>query len=520
MNRARPVGYALLVAVVAAFVCIGCGTAPASRTSTLTIVHVNDTHQHLFPFSSIEQPRARGGFARLATVVAAARAGASPVLLLHGGDTLVGSASTYLANGRPDYAEVPTYGWRGLDSIRAMNLLGFDAMAIGNHEMDYGKRWLDELKRRARFPFLSANLFNREVPDVDKTAGTPFAQPYIIVRKAGLRIGIIGLTTTEYTQSLQVQVRDPIAAARDLVPRVARQSDFLIVLSHLGLKPDLELAQAVPGIDLIVGGHSHTLLQEPVVVGGTIIVQAGAYAAQVGVLDLTITGGKIASHRYALKPLDESVPSDPTMDAELKSMLAVGSVGDRQLGGADEQGGGVAGLASSAMLAATGADAALMDPSTVTGRLGPGAPTLQQFFDVFWPYRRREQTPEKDMSERQLLTPVNVQLDPALRSLVRGSDGLRTLAVGRIAADAFTAWRAANERAGDDRVLVKLRDPAATRAAGAPATVVMPFDLALRAARLGLPIDPRTMELERTELFEAVLDFLARGGGGAAPTPR
>jgi 5'-nucleotidase / UDP-sugar diphosphatase len=510
----------LLVAVVAVFLCVGCSTAPASRTSTLTIVHVNDTHQHLFPFSSVEQPQVRGGFARLATVVAAARAGSSPVLLLHGGDTLVGSASTYLANGRPDYAEIPTYGWRGLDSIRAMNLLGFDAMAIGNHEMDYGRRWLDELKRRARFPFLSANLFSREVPDVDKTAGTLFAQPYIIVRKGGLRIGIVGLTTTEYTQSLQVQVRDPIAAARDLVPQVAKESDLLIVLSHCGLKPDLEIARTVPGIDLIVGGHSHTLLQEPVVVGGTIIVQAGAYAAQAGVLDLTITGGKIASYRYSLKTLDDSVPSDPAMDTQLKSMLAVGSVGDRQLGGADEQGGGAAGLAASAMLAATSADAALMDPSTVTGRLGPGAPTLQQFFDVFWPYRRREQTPEKDMSERQLLGMLNVQPDPALRSLVRGSDGLRTLAIGRVGADAFAAWRAANERAADDRVFVRLRDPAATRAAGAPMMVVMPFDLALRAARIGLPIDPQSMELQRSELFEVVLDYLAGGGGGATPRPR
>jgi hypothetical protein len=82
-------------------------------TTRLTVVHVNDTHSHLFPF-----------------------------LALHGGDAIVGSTNRYLADGDPDYARIPTCGWRGIEIIETMNLLGFDAMAIGNHELDSGKRWL------------------------------------------------------------------------------------------------------------------------------------------------------------------------------------------------------------------------------------------------------------------------------------------------------------------------------------------------------------------------------------------
>ncbi len=516
MNRSKTfarAGATLLLLILVLLT--SCRTAPGSAAVHLKVVHVNDTHSHLYPFTSPQTGMATplGGFARLATVVEQERGGPEPVLLLHGGDSLVGSDSNYLVSGRPDYATLPSYGYRGIDDIEAMNLLGFDAMVIGNHELDYGRRWIEGLIGRAKFPVLSADVVHRDIPDLDGSSGKLLAEPYVILSRGGLRIGVIGLTTTQYIQSPQVQVKDPVEVARDLVPQVARRCDLVVVLSHLGFKPDMELARAVPGIDLIVGGHSHTLLNEPVLIGETLIAQDGAYAPQVGILDLTIAGGRIAQYSYRLKTLDASVPDDARVKAALDDLLAIGSVGDKPLTSSLYQRSSLNSLATSAMLKVTSADAALIAGDSLSGSLGPGSPAVQQFFDVFWPFRRRDQLPEKDMSEKQLIATVGVT-DMALRSLVRGTDGLRTLVVAAVAPEAFQRWATANEgRAGTDGyVQADLRAPAAAGAAAPPVrSVVTTIDLALRLERLGLPVDLQRLQITRGELFEAVLAYLKSG---------
>ncbi len=515
MNRSRKFARAAATLGLLILVLLGgCRTTPDARPVHLKVVHVNDTHSHLYPFKSpttgMLEPL--GGFARLATVVGQERAGAEPVLLLHGGDSLVGSDSNYLVNGKPDYATLPSYGYRGIDDFDAMNALGFDAMVIGNHELDYGRRWIEGLIGRAKFPVLSADVIRRDLPDLDGSSGKLLARPYVILNRGGLRIGIIGLTTTQYIQSLQVQVKDPVEVARELVPQVARQSDLVLVLSHLGFKPDMELARAVPGIDLIVGGHSHTMVNEPVLIGETLIVQDGAFAPQVGILDLTVAGGKIAQYTYRLKTLDASVPEDAKVKAALDGLLAIGSVGDRPLTGRMFERSSLNSLATSAMLKATDADAALIAADSLSGSLGPGAPSAQQFFNVFWPYHGRGQMPEKDMSERQLIATVGVT-DRALRSLARGSDGLRTIVVAAVAPDAFQRWASANEgRSGDpDYVQVDLRLPASGSASPPVRSLVTTIDLALRLERLGLPVDLQRLQITRAELFEDVLAYLASG---------
>ena len=394
------------------------------------MVHVNDTHSHLFPFTTADDPRVRGGFARLATVLREVRGGGDPVLLLHGGDAVSGSGTDYLWNSQPDYQRIPTYGWRGIDVVDAMNLLGFDAAVIGNHELDCGRRWLQMRMEQARYPVLSANVMRRNLPDIDGSTGTPLAKPYVVVTKGNVRVGIIGLTTTEYIMSTQVQVKDPLPILRELVPEVSKQCDVLVVLSHAGYDKDLEMARDVPGIDLIVGGHTHTLVPVPVVVGSTLVVQDGQFAEQVGILELTITDGAIASHRYQLRRLDPSVAEDPAADAALRRFLAIGSVGDRKLVAVKYQRSDLGSLATSAMLAATGADAAMIASDSLSGALGPGSPTVQEFFNVFWPYHSRSLMPEKDLDERQMISTLAAQggsVPAALRAVVRASDGLRTL---------------------------------------------------------------------------------------------
>lgn len=479
------------------------GCSVFADTTRLTVVHVNDVHSHAFP-ASVSGASPLGGYARLATVVRQARSGGAPVLFLDGGDAIVGSSSEYLVNGRPDYGRVPTYGYRGLEVIDAMNLMGVDAMVLGNHDLDYGKRWLEGLMGRASFPVLSANVLRREIPDVDGATGTPLGRPYVILERGGLRVGIIGLTTQEYIQSLQVQVADPLEAARALLPEVAGRCDLLVVLSHLGYEMDLKLAREVPGIDLIVGAHSHTLVRRPVTVGGTLVVQAGAYAAQVGILEVTVEQGTITSHRYNLKRLDESVPTDPALEAAMRAYLATGSVEGRALRSAKGQRSDLAALATSAMLAATEADAALIGSDSLVGELGPGEPSVEQFFNVFWPYRRRDLTCEKDMGERQLLSTLTGTVNRPLRTMVRDSNGLRTLVVAEVAREAFEGWLRANEgRLGTaDYVQV---DQRASSPATRSVSLAMPLDLFMGLGRLGLEVDGRQLRLTRVELFEAVL---------------
>jgi len=515
MKSSRSPILALIACLLSAFL-TGCGSVPMGRVPEaaarqLTIVHVNDTHGHEMPFQTAQEGL-HGGYARLAAVIKEVRGRSDSVLLLHGGDSVVGSPTRYLKGLRPDYEQIPTYGWRGIESIETMNLLGFDAMVIGNHELDYGRRWLEGLMARAEFPVLSANVIRRDVPDLDGLKDQPLAKPYVILERGGLRVGILGLTTVDYDMSLQVRFADPTPFAERLVPELEKQCDLVVVLSHMGYKQDKELARAVPGIDVIVGGHTHTLLPDPVVVDGTLIVQAGQHTENVGILDLTVAGGKVRSHSYEMRPLGSSAPEDPDTDAALRRWLSVGSVGPARLEGGADRPSGLSSLATAAMLAATKADAALIGASSLTGGLGPGEPSLERFFEVFWPYHRRGLPPEKDLDERQQLSVQDSSAYAPVRVVARASDGLRTLVVARVPAAEFSRWLRVNEgRLGSaDYVQADLRGPedAAAAASGGTTTLVLPFDLALRLSGLGLELPPQGMEVKGIELFEAVFSYL------------
>jgi 2',3'-cyclic-nucleotide 2'-phosphodiesterase (5'-nucleotidase family) len=167
----------------------GFATEPAGGTTRLTVVHVNDTHSHLFPFATADDPRVRGGFARLASMLREVR----------GGDAVSGSGTDYLWYGQPDYARIPTYGWRGIDVVDTMNLLGFDAMVIGNHELDCERHWLEQRIEEASYAIVSANVMRRNLPDIDGSTGTPLVKPCVVVTKGNLRIGIIDLSITDGT---------------------------------------------------------------------------------------------------------------------------------------------------------------------------------------------------------------------------------------------------------------------------------------------------------------------------------
>jgi 2',3'-cyclic-nucleotide 2'-phosphodiesterase (5'-nucleotidase family) len=158
-------------------------------------------------------------------------------------------------------------------------------VAVGNHEFDHGWEMLHELREVCDPPLLCANAKD---PD-----GKAFGDAaWMVFDLDGVRVGVIGLVTEKVPEMTQKKAaagcsfEDPVAVARRLVPEVRERCDVVVLLTHLGVEEDAALAGAVKGIDLIVGGHSHTELKEPLVVDGTRVVQAASYGRRVGILDL------------------------------------------------------------------------------------------------------------------------------------------------------------------------------------------------------------------------------------------
>ncbi len=234
------------------------------------------------------------GLARIATAVRAVRAEGAQNLLLDSGDTIQGSPMQAVAfRGSPSAGD-PT--------VRAMNVLHYDAMAVGNHEFDFGTARLEESRRQARFPFLSANIVRED--------GKPAFEPYLIRTVAGIRIGILGLTTKnvpgwEPPANIRgLRFLDTVETARRFVPilRDREKCDVVIVLAHQGFEKDLvtgedlktgdenqawEIATSVSGIDLLLTGHTHTAIA-PQRLGSTWISQPGRFGNTLTRFDLSL----------------------------------------------------------------------------------------------------------------------------------------------------------------------------------------------------------------------------------------
>lgn len=248
--------------------------ATDADTTVLTILHANDMHGHVLSNSNLDAT-GPGGLARLNTLAAPVRRDMPNVLYLDAGD---------------DVQATPTeFYYRGATMINAMNAAGFDAATFGNHEFDWAQHQAAWLVEQGDFPRLAANVRDTRTGEVYGGA-----REYVVFRRGPLRIAVFGLTTRdtvliEWPPTLShVRFEDPIATAARLVPLLRRQADVVVALTHIGLNLDKSLAAAVPGIDVIVGGHSHTTLPEHVWVGNTLIAQTGSYANNLGRIDLLL----------------------------------------------------------------------------------------------------------------------------------------------------------------------------------------------------------------------------------------
>jgi len=281
----------------------GTATAPVSGKH-ITILHTNDTHAHVVANDK------EMGFAKLAGIIDQYRASNPNTLLLDDGDTVHGTTFATLVNGE--------------SIVKVINKLRYDAMVPGNHEFNYGWKHLVELSKEIQFPVLSANI--------KQTDGTRLFKPYVIKDVDGVKIGIIGLTTPETAYKTNpknvegIQFTDPAAEAKAAVDEIRSKVDVVVVLGHLGQDASskdtsLKVVKEVPGIDIFIDGHSHTVLEKGLVSdNGTLIASAGEYTKYLGVVDLWVDGGKVTQKQAKL--IDSTQAVDVQPDAEIAALIA------------------------------------------------------------------------------------------------------------------------------------------------------------------------------------------------------
>jgi len=274
-----------------------------SVAQNLTIFYVNDLHAQYIPLKSGNSQT--GGMEALYELVRRERN--DHTLMLDGGDYETGTLLSVLS----------VDGVRGGGVIRMMNLIGFRASVIGNHEFDNGWQNLKRMQKLANFDILSANLFQEGRLFADKA--------YAIYTVNGLKVGVIGLSMADlysmtYPPNLdRIQTEKVIPAARKIVRMIDPKTDLIILLTHQGFKMDSLLAVAVPQADVIVGGHSHTELRRPVRVNGAIIAEAGSRSQNLGRLDLEVRNDRVESFTGRLIPVrDVRIPKNSPMKALVK----------------------------------------------------------------------------------------------------------------------------------------------------------------------------------------------------------
>lgn len=267
---------------------------------TITLLHTNDMHGSYMPFrTTVDNATAQtgdagrdtlitfvkeaeiGGFAYLSAAVKKVRQekGAENVLLLDGGDTFSDDQLGSLT--------------RGEAMIRLMNSVEYDLMALGNHDFDYGLERTRELAEIANFPMRAANIID------EKTQQPIFGEPFVLFEKQGVKIAILtlGYRNTPKTgnpdnvKGLRFSTGQEVA--QQYVPKLREQVDVVVVLSHEGTAVDEKMAREVDGIDLIIGAHSHDIIEPRRKIGQTYVVQAMSDAAVLGDTELVISGNKL-----------------------------------------------------------------------------------------------------------------------------------------------------------------------------------------------------------------------------------
>lgn len=363
--------------------------AQDEETFALTIMHTNDTHSWHDP-----QSNGNGGVARQATVVQQIRAEVENSLLLDAGDRFTGTL----------YHQQ----YRGEENVELMNLLGYEAMALGNHEFDDGSETLAAFIDAAQFPVLAANVDASAVPALDSKIGN-----YVVLEVGGEQIGVIGLVTAETTFSSSpdpaiVFREDYAAVVQPIIDDLTAQGvNKIIVVAHLGLAVEVALANELTGLDLLIGGHSHTLLANlytgaadryPVVTEGAdgqpvYVVTAGAQNIYLGRLDMEFDAAGVVTRAAGdTILLSKYIAPDAEIQARLDELAAplnelretvVGNTGVELLNDDCRLGECLLGsVIADAMRAETGAQIAITNGGGIRADIDAGEVTMGEILSV------------------------------------------------------------------------------------------------------------------------------------------
>ena len=266
-------------------------------TKRFTILHSNDMHGDFFAEVRGEQGRLIGGLALLSGYINKVRSEEENVLFVIAGDMVQGS--------------LIDSEYKGISTMEIMNYLAPDVVCLGNHELDYGLPHLLFLEKMANFPIVNANMY---IKDYHKRLMTP----HLIIKMADFDVLFTGIITEKIMDSLKQDLLiSSFVSLEEASEEVGKISNFYknddidlsILLTHIGYESDIELARLLKpewGVDIIIGGHSHTILEKPSLVNGVLIAQAGVGTDQVGRFDILIDDdtNSIIEYRWQLIPID------------------------------------------------------------------------------------------------------------------------------------------------------------------------------------------------------------------------
>ena len=280
------------------------------KFKNLTILHSNDMHSD-FLSEKFEETEL-GGISMLSGYVAKVKAEEKNTIYCISGDMLQGSL-------------IDTE-FRGISTIEIMNRLSPDVVSLGNHEIDYGLGHLLLLERCAKFPIVNANLFIRN-------PYTRLFQAHEILYVDGMKIMFIGIITNEILSPLkQDALLSSLVDVEDAAQEVGKicntyrtsDIDFTVLLTHIGFEEDKKLAELLDpewGVDVIIGGHSHTILEKPEEINDILIVQAGVGTKQIGRFDIVVDTelNKVSTYNWELVPIDSAhCPRDNDIEKAIK----------------------------------------------------------------------------------------------------------------------------------------------------------------------------------------------------------
>lgn len=265
---------------ISILLCCFCVACSQSKIQTLTIIHTNDTHSQVEPLEEGKRDALCGGYARRMGLINQERKKDPNLLLFDAGDFSQGTPYFNFYHGRVE--------------IEAMNRMGYDAIMLGNHEFDNGVDTLAVVLKEAKFPIVCANY------DVKGSALEGIVKPYTIIHRGNLRIGVFGIGVDPKglvadRNFYPLQYLDPITKAQEVANTLKNEKkcDIIICLSHQGTHistdgklSDMELAQATKNIDIIIGAHTHKIVENlyiPNIDGDSVLLmQTGKAGARIG----------------------------------------------------------------------------------------------------------------------------------------------------------------------------------------------------------------------------------------------